>query len=157
MLRKILKDYEWFEKRGDCHKIRRVAKSGWSQTINRKTALADFQNSNSIHFQTAYPVLSSSCLASLSLQANSSLKAVSCWVLKDFFCFLCSSKYDSSVNMGFTYFCKEGRQIVIYNKCQIMYVRRIRLRCRNLQMRSNIMNYANTVQRIVERGYGGEF
>ncbi|TNN87704.1 hypothetical protein EYF80_002051 [Liparis tanakae] len=42
--------------------------------------------------RVAYPVLSSSCLASLSLQANSSLKAVSCWVFKDRFCFLCSSK-----------------------------------------------------------------
>lgn len=93
-----------------------VGKSGWAQTINRKTALTDFQNSKSIHFQTAYPVLSSSCLASLSLQANSSLKAVSCWVLKDLFCFLCSSKYDSSVNIGFVYFCMEGRHTVNHIK-----------------------------------------
>ena len=95
-----------------------VAKSGRARTINRKTALVDFQNSESIHFQTAYPVLSSSCLASLSLQANSSLKAVSCWVLKDLFCFLCSSKYDSSVYIGFTYFCTGGRNTVSRDKCQ---------------------------------------
>lgn len=57
----------------------------------------------------SYPVLSSSCLASLSLQANSSLKAASCWVLKDLFCFLCSSRYDSSVYIGFIYFCAGGR------------------------------------------------
>lgn len=61
-----------------------------------------------VRAELAYPVLSSSCLASLSLQANSSLKAVSCWVLKDFFCFLCTSRYDSSVNIGFMYFCTAG-------------------------------------------------
>lgn len=63
---------------------------------------------DSVQFQIAYPVLSSSCLANLSLQANNSLKAASCWVLKDFFCFLCSSRYDSSVYIGFIYFCMEG-------------------------------------------------
>lgn len=98
--------------------------SGWLQTINTgNPARAGLQNSKCIHFQTAYPVLSSSCLASLSLQANSSLKAVSCWVLKDFFCFLCSSKYDSSVNIGFTYFCMEGAkgQTVNHDRRQEMW------------------------------------
>lgn len=73
--------------------------------------LLAFSNTDKVQMveaELAYPVLSSSCLASLSLQANSSLKAVSCWVLKDFFCFLCSSRYDSSVKMGFMYFCTAG-------------------------------------------------
>lgn len=65
-------------------------------------------NQTNSRAELAYPVLSSSCLASLSLQANSSLKAASCWVFKDFFCFLCSSRYDSSVNIGFMYFCTAG-------------------------------------------------
>lgn len=58
-----------------------------------------------------HPVLSSSCLASLSLQANSSLKAVSCCVLKVLFCRLCSSRYDSSVYMGFIYLCIEDGHV----------------------------------------------
>lgn len=51
-----------------------------------------------------YPVLSSSALASLSLQAYMRRKAVNCWLLKLFFCFLYSSIYDSSVKIGFMYF-----------------------------------------------------
>lgn len=68
----------------------------------------DVQIGQTVEAELAYPVLSSSCLASLSLQANSSRNAASCWVLKDFFCFLCSSRYDSSVNIGFMYFCTAG-------------------------------------------------
>lgn len=105
MLRKMWKAHEFLQKLGgDINFIFWLV----ANYKYRKPAVAGVRSSKSIHFQTAYPVLSSSCLASLSLQANSSLKAVSCWVLKDFFCFLCSSKYDSSVNIGFEYFCMEG-------------------------------------------------
>lgn len=71
-----------------------------------------------VHLHIAYPVLSSSSLASLSLQANSSLKAASCCVLKVLFCFLCTSRYDSSVYMGFIYLCIEDGHTGNSDECQ---------------------------------------